>query len=202
MGSLTFFLLNDVKACQAIADELSQLTERSKLPWPMAHLEFMRGWLKAQGGDMEAGLDQMRKGADEPTSTAVRTLLLTLIAAQQFRIGRFDDAAGTLDRAMHDTRVRSYEAEAIRLRGEILLAQSPGNAAAAEDAFRQSMAAAARQSNHAMELRAATSLARVLADRDRRDEARDLLAPIYRRFTEGFDKADLVAAKSLLAELN
>jgi hypothetical protein len=202
MGSLTFFLLNDVRACQAIADELSVLAERSKLPWPLTHVEFMHGWLKAQGGDMDAGLDQMRKGADAPASTAVRTLLLTLVAAQQFRVGQFDAAVATLDRAMNETRVRSYEAEAIRLRGEILLAQSPGNAAAAEAAFRQAMTVATRQSNRAMELRAGTSLAQVLADGGRRDEARNLLAPIYGRFTEGFDKADLVAARTLLAELS
>jgi class 3 adenylate cyclase len=202
MGSLTFFLLNDVTACQAVADELSLLAERSKLPWPMAHMEFMRGWLKAQDGDMDAGLDQMLQGANAPTSTAVRTLLLTLIAGQQLRAGHFDAAVATLDRAMNETRVRSYEAEVIRLRGEILLTQSRGNAAAVETAFRQAMMVATRQSNRAMELRAGTSTARLLADDGRRDEARDLLAPIYGRFTEGFDRADLVAAKTLLAELS
>jgi predicted ATPase len=90
----------------------------------------------------------------------------------------------------------------IRLRGEILLTQSRGNAAAVETAFRQAITVATRQSNRAMELRAGTSLAQLLADGGRRDEARDLLAPIYGRFTEGFDRADLVAAKTLLAELS
>jgi hypothetical protein len=104
MGSLTFFLLNDVGACQAVADELSLLAERSKLPWPMAHMEFMRGWLKAQDGDIAAGLDQMLQGANAPTSTAVWTLLLTLIAGQQLRAGHFDAAVATLDRAMNETR--------------------------------------------------------------------------------------------------
>jgi predicted ATPase len=98
--------------------------------------------------------------------------------------------------------VRSYEAEVIRLRGEILLTQSRGNAAAVETAFRQAMTVATRQSNRAIELRAGTSLAQLLADGGRRDEARDLLAPIYGRFTEGFDRTDLVAAKTLLAQLS
>jgi predicted ATPase len=64
------------------------------------------------------------------------------------------------------------------------------------------MTVATRQSNRAMELRAGTSLARLLADSGRRNEARDLLAPIYGRFTEGFGRADLVAAKALLGELS
>ena len=93
-------------------------------------------------------------------------------------------------------------AKLVRIKGELLLSQdAPGAVAAAEDHFRQSLDWARQQGALSWELRAATSLARLLRDQDRVGEARDLLAPIYQRFTEGFGTADLQAAKRLLAEL-
>jgi predicted ATPase len=100
------------------------------------------------------------------------------------------------------TEERWAMAELMRVKGELLLLQgAPGAAATAEDHFRQALDWARRQGAFSWELRAATSLARLLRDRDRIDEARDLLAPIYERFTEGFGTADLQAAKQLLHEL-
>ena len=121
------------------------------------------------------------------------------------RAARFADAMGTLDRLANEIDAggtRFHEPELARVRGEILLAQSDNNVNEAEAAFRQALAVAARQSCRALELRAAVSLARLLGEAGRGTEARNLLAPIYSGFTEGFDKADLVAAKVLLAELN
>jgi len=101
------------------------------------------------------------------------------------------------------TEERWAMAEMLRVKGELLLLQgAPGAAAVAEDHFRQALDWARRQGALSWELRAATSLGRLLRDRDRVDEARDLLAPIYERFTEGFSTADLQAGKKLLDELN
>jgi hypothetical protein len=202
MSSLTFFLLNDVEACRAVAEELQPIAERNKFAWPLTHMRFMRGWLTVQQGNVDAGVEQMRKAADEPSSAAIRTLLLTLTATQQLQARHYDAAVATLDHAMNDTRVRFYEAEAVRLRGDILLAKSPDSVAEAEATYREALTLAARQSNRAAELRASTSLARLLSERGRKTEARDLLAPVYAAFTEGFDKQDLMAAKTLLAELS
>jgi hypothetical protein len=96
---------------------------------------------------------------------------------------------------------RFYEAEIIRLRGEVLLAQSPGNTTEVETAFRQAIRVAADQSCRPLELRAATSLAKLLSQMGRSEEARGLLAPIYGAFSEGLGLPDLRAAKSVLAEL-
>jgi predicted ATPase len=94
-------------------------------------------------------------------------------------------------------------AELLRVKGELHLLQgAPGAAAAAENHFRQALDWARQQGALSWELRAATSLARLLRDRDRVDEARDLLAPIYDRFTEGFGTADLQAAKRLIDALS
>jgi len=161
----------------------------------------MRGWLASLDGDF-SGNDEMLQAVNDPASSALRTILLTLMAERQVRAGQLDAAIGTLDRAMIETRIRFYEAEAVRLRGEILLAQSPANTGQAEATFRQSMALAAAQSCRATELRAGTSLARLLADSGRTAEARDVLAPVYGAFTEGFGWPDLQAAKTLLDTLS
>jgi len=84
----------------------------------------------------------------------------------------------------------------------LLLAKGPSNVAPAEQAFRTAIEVARRQKAKSWELRAATNLARVLRDTNRRDEARVTLADIYNWFTEGFDTADLKDAKALLDELH
>ena len=94
---------------------------------------------------------------------------------------------------------RIYEAEMHRTEGELF--RSMGKVAAAEDSFRKGLASARGQSAKLFELRAATSLASLLRDQGKRDEARELLAPVYRWFTEGFDTRDLKEAKALLEEL-
>jgi predicted ATPase len=96
---------------------------------------------------------------------------------------------------------RWFEAELQRLKGEALLAFSPDHLAEAEACYRQALDVARSQSARLWELRAATSLARLWRDRGKRAEARDLLAPVYGWFTEGFDTADLKGAKALLDEL-
>jgi class 3 adenylate cyclase/predicted ATPase len=206
IGSLTLLLLNDVNACRAVADELFLIADRNKFSWPLAQARLLRGWLTSQQGDRDAGIEQMLKVIDEPSSAVLifRPMFLTLIAEQQTLAAHLDAAIRTLARAMdeiHAQRARFYEPEIIRLRGEILLLQSRSNAAEAEAVFRQAMGIAAQQSCRAIELRACVSLARLLGDDGRRTQARDLLAPLYGAFTEGFDTLDLKEAKALLDEL-
>ena len=109
---------------------------------------------------------------------------------------------------------RYWEAELYRLKGELLLTQdrrsrpSPSEqpslaiATEAEACFRQAIGTARELSAKSFELRAGMSLARLLRDTGRREEAREQLAAVYKSFTEGFDTADLKEAKSLLDELS
>jgi len=103
-----------------------------------------------------------------------------------------------LDLAEH-TGDRWYEAELHHLRGELLI--SEGNREGAEACFRKALAIARHQAARLLELRAASSLARLWREQRKRDAARDLLAPIYGWFTEGFDTPVLKEAKALLDEL-
>ncbi len=104
-------------------------------------------------------------------------------------------------RLEQDKSVRWHEAELHRLKGELLLQLSTDNTAEAEASFRQALDVAHRQQAKSLELRAATSLARLWQSQGKRQEAYDLLAPVYEWFTEGFDTADLQEAKALLDDV-
>jgi predicted ATPase len=106
-----------------------------------------------------------------------------------------DDALEIVER----TGERWFAAELNRHKGELLLRQ--GHSAAAEELYRKALSIAEEQEAKLWELRAAASLARLRRDQGRRAEARDLLAPVYGWFTEGFDTPDLKEAKALLDEL-
>ena len=97
---------------------------------------------------------------------------------------------------------RFYEAELSRLTGVLHLAQSPAAQAEAEGYMRHALETARRQEAKSLELRAAMSLSRLWQQQGKREEAHELLAPVYGWFTEGFDTADLTAAKALLDALD
>jgi predicted ATPase len=99
------------------------------------------------------------------------------------------------------TSERMGEADLHRLKGELLLTRTPADLARAEASFLDALEVARRQSAKLWELRAARSLARLWQGQGRKQEARDLLAPVYDWFTEGFDTRDLKEAKVLLEEL-
>jgi predicted ATPase len=104
-------------------------------------------------------------------------------------------------RAVEETGEHFYEAELYRLRGEFLLHLSSDNQQEAETCFQHAISIAQSQQAKSWELRAATSFARLWQQHGKRQEAHDLLAPVYNWFTEGFDTADLHEAKALLEEL-
>jgi predicted ATPase len=120
------------------------------------------------------------------------------------RMGQFEEALRTIEEAfpiVERSGARWHEAEVLRLKGELLLAQDASNGAQAEQCFRTAIEVARKQKAKSWELRATTSLARLLAKQGKREESRAMLADIYNWFTEGFDTADLKDAKALLDEL-
>jgi predicted ATPase len=137
-------------------------------------------------------------------TTLYREWYLALLAEVYGDDGQISIALDTLAEAMavaRDLRVSCWEPEFNRLKGQLLLQQSPDNATEAESCFQQAISIAQNQSAKSWELRAATSLARLWQSQGKRDEARELLEPVYDWFTEGFDTADLKDAKALLDEL-
>jgi predicted ATPase len=120
-------------------------------------------------------------------------------------LSQFDDAWRCIDEAMtavETTKEKWCEAEVHRVAGEIALLSQEPDTAKAEAYLERALAVARKQQTKSWELRAAMSMARLWRDQGKRDEARDLLAPVYGWFTEGFDTLDLKEAKSLLDELS
>ena len=130
---------------------------------------------------------------------------LGLLAGVHTQAGSPTQALALLTEALaivERTQERWFEAELHRLRAEALLAGSPRDVAEAEASLRRALAVAREQGAKFWELRAAITLARLWRDQGKRREARDLLAPVYGWFTEGFDTLDLKEAKALLDELS
>ena len=129
---------------------------------------------------------------------------LSLSARAYGELGQFDDAwsyIGDAITAVEATKETWYEADVHRIAGEIALMSPERDTARAEAYFERALEVARAQQAKSWELRAATSMARLWREQGKRDEARELLAPVYGWFTEGFDTLDLKQAKALLDEL-
>jgi class 3 adenylate cyclase/tetratricopeptide (TPR) repeat protein len=203
-GGLTMMLLKDVEACRSIAEELFPLAERYKFPWQLMDAKFMRGWLAAQDGDVDAGIEQMIGSATSPTAGAFGSMYAVMVVEQELRAGKVAQALARIERSVDEMRTRGNwfcASELYRLRGEALRALARPDRGEAERAIREALAMAGKQSCRPLELRAATSLARLLRESACKQEACDVLAPIYGASTEGFERPDLRDAKALLAEL-
>jgi predicted ATPase len=151
------------------------------------------------------GIAQLRTGLADLSGTGARLLYtqwLGFLAEAHLQAGQFEDALTALDRAAETAAATGechYQAELYRLRG-LVLAET-GEAAEAASWLHRAIDTARSQQARSLELRAATSLARLWAKEGERANAHDLLAPVYGWFTEGFDTADLKEAKALLDEL-
>ena len=129
---------------------------------------------------------------------------LSHLAKAHSDLGQFEYAwryIGDAMTAVQTTNERLYEAEVNRIAGEIARASHEPDQAKAEAYFEQALAVSRRQQAKSFELRAAMSLARLWRDQGKTVEARELLAPVYGWFTEGFDTRDLKEAKALLGTL-
>jgi predicted ATPase len=156
-------------------------------------------------GDTAAGLPLLRSTLEELRDNRYAghyMALLGVFAETLGRCGQTADGLVAIDEALAQsdrTEARVRVAELLRVKGELLLMQDAPNAAeTAEDHFLRALHWARDQGALSWELRAASTLARLRQAQGRAKEARELLAPIYDRFTEGFGTADLQAAKTLL----
>jgi predicted ATPase len=169
-----------------------------------AYTRPILGQARVQLGRTAEGIALMRDGIAGLIETGSRMEIrncTTWLAEAQEREGNIADALETTEHALQanlDEVV--YRPEMLRLRSELRLKQ--GQPELAEADFREAIALAQKIGAKAWELRATRSLARLLAKKGRRDEARTMLAEIYGWFTEGFDTADLKDAKALLDELS
>ncbi|MBV8453999.1 MAG: tetratricopeptide repeat protein, partial [Deltaproteobacteria bacterium] len=168
---------------------------------------FTQGWALVELGQPDRGIAEMEAavaGFHYRGGVPFQQYRIALLTHGYAKVGRTDEALTVLGQAL--TRIdHTGEAidhpEILRLKGEVLLMHDSSAAAEAENCFRAALEIARAQEAKWWELRTTVSLARLLRDTNRRDEARMMLAEIYGWFTEGFDTADLKEAKALLEEL-
>ena len=184
-------------------NELVAVTTEQGFPHWRAAEAIFRGSVKVKNGDMSEGISLLRNGLAASGATgAWMPHNIALLAAACEIAGQVEESLALLDEALEiagRTGERWFEAELNRHKGRLLLRE--GHTEAAEELYRKALSIAVEQEAKLWELRAAVSLARLRRDQGLRAEARDLLAPVYGWFTEGFDTPDLKQAKALLDEL-
>jgi predicted ATPase len=198
--------VGDLAAAEHYVEMLLDHSTRHALARWRAFGRCYQGMLVIQLGDSAAGLRLLRAAvAESATAESTARLFAFLISAASGHAGQIVDVLAMIDEASvrsEHSEERWLNAEVLRTKGELLLLQGePGAAAAAESYFRQALDWARQQGALSWELRAATSLARLLSDEGRSADARALLQAVYDRFTEGFATADLRAARALLDDL-
>ncbi len=183
-------------------------TERDLPAWRAAGTIF-DGWTRVEAGEGPAGIELIREGLRVGKTTGtlmpLEPLYMLVLADACWKLGQVEEGLRATDETltmMAAMGERIWLSELHRLKGEFLLMRAPSDYAAAEEAFREALTVARQQGAQAWELRAATSLGRLLGRRGQRDEARETLGDVYHRFTEGFDAANLTDARALLAELS
>jgi predicted ATPase len=200
-------LIGDLAAAEHYVTMLLDHSTRHALTHWRACGRSFQGVLVIQRGDVTTGTRLLRAGLDEfgEAEPAVLRFIAILMAEALGRAGQYPDGLVEIDEAIarsERTEERWAMAELVRVKGELLLLQGAlGAAAEAEDHFRQALDWARRQGALSWELRAATSLAHLLRDQDRDAEGLSILRPVYDRFTEGFETADLRSARALLDAL-
>jgi adenylate cyclase len=178
--------------------------ERGLMPQHLFAARVLRGWASAATGQVADGIAEIGEGLRRIGASARRSYYLSILAQVYVWSGESENGLTALAEALEfadQTGERTWDAELHRLKGELLLLHSKDNSAEAADCFGTAIRIAHEQGAKSLELRAATSLASLWNDQDKRDEARALLSPVYDWFTEGFDTADLNEAKIVLDEL-
>jgi predicted ATPase len=204
-GTILLSLAGDNQALGERADDLVTVATDQGFRFWRPMVMIYRGWVKVQDGDTAEGIYLLRNGSTAYRATGAELWMpyYTALLARACEIaGQVEEAVTQLDDALQiveRTGERWFAAELHRHKGQLLLRQ--GHTEAAEELYRKALGIAEEQEAKLWELRAAMSLARLRRDQGRPTEGRDLLAPVYGWFTEGFDTADLKEAKALLDEL-
>jgi DNA-binding winged helix-turn-helix (wHTH) protein/predicted ATPase len=205
-----YHFLGEMAETDAHIDRAIQCSVEQGLTQELSWARMMKGWVLVEQGRTEEGVAELQHHLAhyrELGSEVARSKFLGLLARALGRAGKVWDGLRVLEEAFEFVRTRGeryYEAELYRIKGELLVTLHASEQAARanpEDLFVKAIELARRQGAKSLELRGVTSLARLYRTQHRASEARARLNEIYSWFTEGFDTADLIEAKSTLAEL-
>ena len=194
-------------AAQAVLEEVITLADEKGALWWKAFGTMNQARVLALSGKASDAIHTFVSGIAASLSTRATLFMplhLSHLGREYAEVGQFDDAwrcIGEALTAVETNRERWFEAEVHRISGEIALLSPDPDTAKAQAYFERALAVARQQHAKSWELRAAMSMARLWRDQGERNEARNLLAPVYNWFTEGFNTRDLKEAKALLDTL-
>jgi class 3 adenylate cyclase/predicted ATPase len=206
IGVRLLSLVGDDAALEEGVNQLIAVATEQGFPHWRAQGAIYRGWLKVKNGDTTEGMTLLQGGLTAYRAGGAELFVphyFALLAAACEIAGRVEDSLTLLGDALdivERTGERWFATELNRQKGQLLLRQ--GCFDAAEELYRKALSIAEEQEAKLLELRAAMSLARLCRKQNRPTEARELLAPVYSWFTEGFDTTNLKEAKTLLDELS
>jgi class 3 adenylate cyclase/predicted ATPase len=204
-AGIAYVLLSNVDKVREIQSRLTELANDRQLPYWQALGSFLRGWCATREGRAADAVGLLQEGLRlwaQTGSRIFRPLCLAFLAEAYAADEKPDLAHRTFEKALrtaNETGERWAVPEIHRLFGDLLTGHGPGDEAISN--YEQAIAIAREQGSRSFELRATTSLARVLSDQGRHTEAHDRLLNIYQFFDAGCDTADLANAKALLDEL-
>jgi predicted ATPase len=203
--SMRHLLLRDTRMVAARADEMLSIATEHENNFIFNLAICFRGWATAHAGRAMEGISEMQRSISALPQAVAAAVLLVALAETCGNNGRAEQGLDLVDKRLttaEQTGETVSEAELHRLKGELLLITDASNVAEAEHCLRTAINVARRQRARLFELRATVSLARLMANQGRPDEACVMLTDIYNSFTEGFDIADLREAKALLDDLS
>ena len=207
LTGFTHILCGNYATATAQIDDLVALAdEKAALFWKVQGM-LARGWLLALTGNASDAVQMITSNLTALRSTGATIwfpLWFSYLGSAHAQLGQFDEAWRYIGEAMttvEKTKETVWEADVHRVAGEIALMSPERDAAKAESYFERSLAVARKQQAKSWELRASMSLARLWREQGKVQQARELLAPVYGWFTEGFDTRDLKEAKALLEQL-
>jgi predicted ATPase len=210
--SIVHLLRREARLAQELAKASMNVSSEHGLLLYQASATIVLGWALSEQGMAEEGIEQMRQGlaAHQASGTEMaRPLFLSLLVEALGKTHRTEEGLSLLEEGLeliHRKGERCYLAELYRIKGELMLMRDEkvridgelADASDAEACFHESIKIAQQQKAKAYELRARMSLSRLYQNQNKHQEARNVLAQIYDSFTEGFDTADLLEAKTLL----
>jgi tetratricopeptide (TPR) repeat protein len=207
-ASWTYAFCGNYAAANARVDELVALAdEKGSVLWKAAGV-VEQSVLMTLAGKASGAVHMLTSGIDALRSTGATVFVqwfLSHLARAYAEVGQFDDAWRCIAEAItaiETSKEKWCEAEVNRVAGEIALKSPEPDTAKAEAYFERALSIARQQQAKSWELRAAMSMARLWRDHGKQQQARELLAPVYGWFTEGFDTLDLKEAKALLDQLH
>jgi tetratricopeptide (TPR) repeat protein len=199
---------HNVQTTLEFAAATARQAEEHGLPYYSAVAMMLRGWALAMQNQEEEGIALIRQGLASSLAIGTRQqhgYFLALLAEGLNHAGRVEEGLEALREAMDvatQTNEPFYEAELYRLTGDALVKAGIVSQSEAESCFHRAIEIARQKQAKSFELRAVMSLARLWRQQGKLEEGRSILADIYGWFTEGFDTADLRAARVLLDELS